>query len=269
MMVHAENSSDGLVLLFRRTGATVCFLFGFGLLGVVMAGNAGAEDRPGDEEPTGPTTGLLSPLTGVVGSVLDPVVSVAAPVAEVVEPITAPITEPITNPASHPAVPAVGDPAATDVPGGPPSHVARPPVAADPPAAGTKRTVSPQPVPQRPTQPPPSWGGPVPPAAVSEVARRPGGSHRDGRHVSAALDQPAGLSGPGDPGGTPPVLVGPVTALLGGNGSAGGSGGSHAPDAAVLVPGSVPGAGDRGGRSPPKSVDGQSWFGYDARDRPS
>jgi hypothetical protein len=274
MMVHAKSSYESLILLFRRTGATVCFLFGFGLLAVVMAGNASAEDRQaGDEDPQQGTaesvTGLLSPLTSVVESVVDPMASepdsrpsgltsVVRPIVEVVKPITAPVLQPV--------VATVTGSGATDVAEGP--KAPKPP-ATVPAGRGTPITTPSQLIPQRPTQPPMSWGGPVRPAAASEATRRPDSSQRDGRHASAVLDQPAGLSGSGDPGGTPLALVGPISALLSSSGSATGSGGSHATDAAVLTPGSLPGSDDRGGRSPPRSVDGQSWFGYDARDRPS
>src|ERR1044072_1764578 len=53
MTVCTDKSNDGLALLLRRTGATAGFLFGFGLLGGVMASNASADDRqPGGEDPT-------------------------------------------------------------------------------------------------------------------------------------------------------------------------------------------------------------------------
>lgn len=279
MTVCTEMSHDGLGLLFRRTGATVGFLFGFGLLAVVMASSASADDRqPGGESPllgtVAAVTGLLSPLTSTV----EPVSSVVDSGGGILAPVVAPtveVVEPIATAVVHPVVSTVGPitgSAVTEPVGGPPPN-------ADPPAElvptpGPSDTVpadtsTPEATPaQRVPQPASSWGATAALAAVSDATQWPDGSYEDGRHASAASVRPAQVSGSGGPEGTPWVLVGPANAFLGGGGSAGGSGGSHGADAALSVPGNPSGHNDSGARSPPDLMGGQPWFGYDTRDHP-
>jgi hypothetical protein len=283
MTVCTDISDDGRALLLRRTGVTAGFLFGFGLLAVVMASNASADDRqPGDESPvqgtTESVTGLLSPLTGTVELVLEPVTSVVDSGVGTLTPVVAPIVavaEPVTTPVFQPVIstvtPITGS-AVTE------SVIGRPPELVDPPAelaptTGPSDTVSADgstpgtAPPQRVPQPAPPWGATAALAAVSEAIQPPDSSYGDGRHASATSVRPAQVSGSGGPSGTPWVLVGPANAFLGGGGSAGGSGGSPGADAAMSVPGHPPGHID-GARSPPDSMGGQPWFGYDARDHP-
>jgi hypothetical protein len=273
MRVYTESSNDGMALLFRRTGTTVCFLVGFGLLAVVMASNASADDRqPGDENPVQGTvesvTVLLSSLTstaepvlGPVSSVVDSGVGVLVPVVQPIVGVVEPITTAVLQPVVSIVTPVVGS-AVTDPVGGPA------PSAADSPVAIALETSPPQQMSQWSSRPAPPSGAATSPAAISEATRWPDSSHEDVGHASAAFAGPARLSGTGDSGDTPGVLVGPANALLGG-GSAGSSGGSHGADAAVSAPGYPPGYYDSGGRSPPNSIGGQPWFGYDARDHPS
>jgi hypothetical protein len=281
-MVYTDISSDGLVVLVRRTGTTAGFLFGFGLLAVVMAGNASADDRqPGEEQPLLGTvesvTGLLSPVTGTVEPVLQPVTSVvhagvvvlapvAQPVAGVVEPVATAVVSPVTStvtPILHSGT------AVTE----------RPPNMADPPTDPVPTTPSPTDTasavtdkteamtPQQKartlprTGPARSWiasPAPVPEAWWSS----------EGGHASAAFVAPAQLAGSGGTGDTPGVRTGPFSAALGG-GSVGGSGGSHGADTAISTPVYSLGHNNISGRSPPGSIAGHTWFGYDTRDHPS
>jgi hypothetical protein len=276
MTVCTDMSNDGVALLLRRTGATVGFLFGFGLLAVVMASNASADDRqPGDESPVqGTVESVVEPVTSVVDYGIGAVAPVIEPIVEVAEPIATTVLQPVVATVTPITGSAVTEPA-----GGPPSNAADPP--ADLPAesapatpgpsdtvpaeAGSPETTPPQRTPQ-PTQP---WGATAALAAVSEATQWSDSSYGDDRHASAASVRPAQVSGSGGPAGTPWILVGPANAFVGGGGSAGGSGGSHGADAALSSPGYPPGHNDSGGRSPPDPIGGQPWFAYDNRDHPS
>jgi uncharacterized membrane protein YgcG len=286
MTVCTDESNDGLTLLLRRTGATAGFLFGFGLLAVVMANNASADDRrPGDEGPLQGTvesvTGLLSPLTSTAEPVLEPVTSVVdygigmvapavAPIVEVAEPVTTTVLQPVIA-----TVTPITGSAVTEPIGGPPSNAADPPAESAPTAPSPSDTVpagasAPETTPpQRMPQPTQTRDATAALAAVSEATQWPDSSYGDGGHASAASVRPAQVSGSGGPGGTPWTLGGPANAFVGGGGAAGGSGGSHGADAALSVPGYPPGHNDSGGRSPPDSIGGQPWFAYDNRDHPS
>jgi hypothetical protein len=276
MTVCTEMSHDGLALLFRRTGATVGFLFGFGLLAVVMASNASADDRqPGDESPllgtVASVTGLLSPLTSTVepvSSVVDSGVGMLAPVVAPMAEVVEPITTAVVNPVASTVTPITGS-AVTEPIGGPPPNAADPPAELVPTPGPTDTvpadTSTP---PQRAPQQAPLWGASAALAVVSEATQWPDGSYGDDRHASAASVRPAQVSGSGGPDGTPWVPAGPANAFLGGGGSAGGSGGSHGADAALSVPENPKGHNDSGARSPPDLMGGQPWFGYDARDHP-
>lgn len=113
--------TDRVVLLLRRVGAAVGFLFGFGLLALMMASNASAEgsQQDGDGRPhagqsllgsvTGTVSNVLSPVTETVtepvGQVLEPAAPLVAavsdsvaPVADVVEPITELVVAPVLAP---------------------------------------------------------------------------------------------------------------------------------------------------------------------------
>lgn len=112
---------DRVVLLLRRVGTTVGFLFGFGLLALLMASTASAEgSQRGDDGPPpagqsllGTVSSVLSPVTDTVtkpaARVLDPaapldaagsdaVGPVGQPVARMVEPVTNSVVGPILRP---------------------------------------------------------------------------------------------------------------------------------------------------------------------------
>ncbi|MEU4804273.1 hypothetical protein [Actinosynnema sp. NPDC023587] len=100
-----EGVPTGLRRLFLLVGAVV----GFGLIAVVMAGEAHAETGSTSRPPPG--NGLLSGvgtiLGGVVGPVARPVVApVVEPVAEILAPVTAPL-EPVLVPVLEPLRPVV------------------------------------------------------------------------------------------------------------------------------------------------------------------
>ena len=289
-LVYTDISNDGLVVLVRRTGTTVGFLFGFGLLAIVMAGNASADDRrPGDEQPLLGTvesvTGLLSPLTdtselvlqpvssvvhagvAVIGPVVQPVVEVVEPVAaavvssvtSAVEPIVGPVTESVTGPP-----PTTADPPMDPVPTTP--SPTDPPLA----AADTPEATVPQQESRSLSHPElaRSWLVAASPAAVPEVGWWPDRSHRDGVHASAAYAGPVRLAGSDSSGDTPGTRIQPFSTALGG-GSVGGSGSSSGADTAISTPGYSLGRNNTSGRSPPGSIAGHTWFGYDNRDHPS
>lgn len=290
-MVYTEFSNDRLVVLFRRTGTTAGFLFGFGLLAVVMAGNSSADDRqPGDEPPSlgavESVTGLLSPVTGTAESVLQPVSSVVhtgvavlapvvRPVVEVIEPVTAVVVSPVIStvpPALNPVTPVTGPVLDTppDTAGPAMDLVSTTPIPTDTasPVNETPEALVPQQKSQQLSYPGPARSWIASPAVVPGVGWSSDRSHRDGGHASAAFAEPTRLSGSGDSGGTPGVLTGPVNAVLGG-GSVSGSGSSHGADTAISTPGHPLGRNNISGRGPPGSIAGHTWFGYDDRDHPS
>lgn len=286
-MVYTDISSDGMVVLVRRTGTTAGFLFGFGLLAVVMAGNASADDRqPGEEQPLLGTvesvTGLLSPVTGLVEPVLQPATSVVhagvavlAPVAQPVAGVVEPVATAVVSPVTSTVTPILRGTAVTE----------RPPNMADPPTDPVPTTPSPTDTssavagdteamtPQKKARTSPRTGPArsriaSPAAAVPEASWSSKTSHRDGGHASAAFATPVRLASSGAPGDTPGVRIGPFSTALGG-GSAGGSGGSHGADTAISTPAYSLGGGSDSGRGPPGTIAGHTWFGYDTRDHPS
>lgn len=88
-----------LPAVMRRSLLTAGFLLGFGLLALVFAGSAHADQ---DDRSTGTSRGLLGgivePLAPVVSGVAEAVAPVAEPVTGVVEPVTAPLLRPVTEP---------------------------------------------------------------------------------------------------------------------------------------------------------------------------
>lgn len=94
-----------VVVLMRRAGAATGFLFGLGLLALLMASHASAESGRQDGRDAQPRAersllGTLSPVTAPVGQVLEPAAPVLATVTGVVEPVVRPVAhvvEPITE----------------------------------------------------------------------------------------------------------------------------------------------------------------------------
>ncbi|GAB3450667.1 hypothetical protein [Actinophytocola sediminis] len=298
MKVYTESSISGLAVLLRRVGTSVGFLFGFGLLALVMAGNASADDQRPDRERPVPgvvdsVAEVLSPVTDAVEPVLErlsPVVHagsealapVVKPVAGMVEPMVKPIVEPILQPVVSTVTPVLDTVAPVTEPVvGPLLNAADPVVEPISEATGTtdvvseitdtgsESTVSPERAQPRP-EPAPIRAVTVSPKVVPEVIRwsdAPEASHGDGGHASAA-DLTWHL-GPANPVDTPGVPVVPINAAPGGSGSVGGSGGSHGGDVVVSSPGSSLADDDGSGRSPPDTIAGHPWFGYDRPACPS
>ncbi|MGH3880961.1 MAG: hypothetical protein ACRDSK_28385 [Actinophytocola sp.] len=102
------------IVLLRRAVAVAGFLFGLGLLALLGAGQAGADERPAENKPAdadAPTSGLTGPVLGLVDGVAAPVARVAGPavapaVAPVVE-ITEPVVEPVVRPVTEAVAPVV------------------------------------------------------------------------------------------------------------------------------------------------------------------
>ncbi len=261
----------------RRVGVTAGFLFGFGLLTVVLASNASAEEQERTE-----LTAVLSP----VGSLLEPAAPVVRSGTELLAPVVRPVTEavaPLTEPVLRPVVEAVNPLLDTVSPVteplvGPLLRAAEPVIEPVADATGLTEAVSEVsgersevvvpseralPVPVAVPSPSPApvpMPTPVPaPALVADEAALP---------AAPVVSVP--LMGTGTSGDTPAYPVGPVNdAALGTGGSTAGSGGSHGADAAVSAPGSQAADNKGSSRSPPGTIAGEPWFGYDDRDYPS
>lgn len=262
----------------RRVGATAGFLFGFGLLTVVLASNASADEQ--ERPPLGELTAVLSP----VGSILEPAAPAvragADALAPVVRPLTeaiAPLTEPVLRPVVGVVTPVLDAVAPVTEPlVGPLLDAAEPVTEPVTEATGLTEAVSAVSGEKSETVVPQERALPVPlptPLLVEEVAvlERPAAAPR-----VAPVEMPVVLSSvesvpmvgsdsPDDPPGYP---VGPVNGALS-TGSVVGSGGSHGADAAMSAPGARVSDDTGSGRSPPGSLIGQPWFGYDDRDCPS
>src|SRR5262245_30810792 len=151
MRVHIGCSTTVFVpvqalVLLRRAGMVAGLLFGFGLLAMVVADRAAAEEQPDSVvEPVAPVvrTGadLLSPvvrpLTSAVAPVTQPVArTVVTPVAAAAKPVldtVAPVTDPLVKPLLQAAKPVVAPiTEATGLERGTPA--VKPPPVAKPPA---------------------------------------------------------------------------------------------------------------------------------------
>ncbi|MFI7674150.1 hypothetical protein [Actinophytocola sp. NPDC049390] len=295
-----------VLLLLRRVGVTAGLLFGLGLITMFMAGQASAEEqrhgggeRPGEESSEGQSrtgAGLLSglvkaaepvlePVHGVVGAgaetlapvvrsvtetvepvtsvlepVAQPVVTAVSPVLEVVRPVTEPVLDAAT-PVVNPVTEATGLDDSVSAIGGQ--------------EAGNQDDVV---VPVQRAEPTPR---PVAVMSTENVLGRPVESiarfEQDASGVSSPAtevttqrsihDGPRADSGvPGKPPGAPAT---PVNAAVGGNGSASGSARPHGADTLAPASAGAGGAENRSGRSPPGTITGCTWSGYDDRDHPS
>ncbi len=292
MKVNTDSSNDAatsadhvVVVLLRRGASTMGFLFGFGLLALLLAGNASAdEQRSGDDGHqragglVGTVTGVLSPVTEAVEPLVksvdplvhtatDAVAPVVRPVAEVAEPLVTPVLRPVVATVT-PLLDTVAP--VTEPLVGPLLHAAEPVV--KPVAEGTGLTEAVSVVSgqreQENTQPQETIGQQESllssaPVRMSHVDAGERG-HANVASADSALLTGAGLPGE-NPGGVP---NGPVNAALGGNGAVGGSSGPHSADSAVPAAGTSPHHNSTG-RGPPGAIVGQPWFGYDDRDHPS
>jgi hypothetical protein len=252
-------------VVLRRVVTAAGFLFGFGLLALIMASQANAETPAPQAQ--GEPLSVLSPVTAVVHEALAPVTGavhdVVAPVGKSVEPATsavhellapvgkaiAPVTSPLTDtvgtlvPVLDPVVSAVAPV---------PESLVKPLV----PAAQAGRSL-PVSVPQVIAAIPvvsPDWT-----ATVDAV-----------RTVGARVAHGVAAVGVSQPDKAPSAPVAPLNvAPSGGSGSVGGAGGgSHGADATVSTPRNSLADNNSMGRSPPGAIVGHPWFGYDGRDRP-
>jgi hypothetical protein len=284
-----DGHPEGALVFLRRFGVVVGLLFGLGLVALVVADRAAA-DSSGDvatqaDDPsvvgglgrlTEPLTRpvvdgvvrpvaeavvqpVIRPVTSVIAPVLRPVVAVVAtPVTSVLEPVlavAAPVTGPVLSPVLDAAKPL------TDATGLAPVANA---------VVGSGSRKSPAPVDRSLPAPSavssaPSWTAPAARvghevtsrATVSRAA--PVASVHSGQHMS-----------PGSPGPQPGPPTAPVPFAVTGGGVAGGTSGQHGGDAAMLGgAGGVVGQRTSSGRSPPGTIVGTAWFGYDDRDHPS
>lgn len=247
----------------RRVGLTAGFLFGFGLLTVVLASNASADERP---DPGG-VTELLSPVVRSGTEALAPAVR---PITEAVAPITEPVLRPVFD-----AVTPVLDTVApvTEPLVGPLLRAADPVIEPVAEATGLTPAVSAVSGERPETVVPQERALPVPvavpapaPVLVAEAAPARPTAPLEMPVVLSPVDQ-ALMVGSGVPGDLP---VGPVNdSALGTSGSIAGSGHPHSADAAVSASAGPLSDDKGGGRSPPGTIVGQPWFGYDDRDYPS
>jgi hypothetical protein len=187
-----------------------------------------------------PVADVVAPvLRSVVSTVVDPVLPVVEPVLAAAAPVTEPLLTPVLD-AAEPVVTPVTDAAGL--------------------ADGADEvigTVSGVQAPVDPSLPAERSVAPVH-AAMSHSAT-PMASVDSGQHVS-----------PASPGPLPGLPTVPVPFAATGGGVAGGTGGPHSGDAAVVGgSGGVVGHAASVGRSPPGTVVGAAWFGYDDRDHPS
>lgn len=202
--------------------------------------------RPVAEAVAPVTAPLLRPVAEAVEQVLDPVLRAAAPV-------TGPLLTPVLDaakPVVTPVADATGLAEVTDAVSGTGSQGTSAPVERSLPAPVAVPRLAPQAVPV--TQ------------VVREVISRAA--------VSSVV--PVATSGsemaPGSPGPQPGLPTAPVPFAVTGGGAAGGTSGPHGGDSAVVgFAGGVVGQWPSSGRSPPGTIVGAAWFGYDDRDHPS
>jgi hypothetical protein len=226
-------------VVLRRVVTAVGFLFGFGLLALIMASQASAE-TPAPQAKSEPLS-VLAPVTGAVHEVLSPVEESVAPVVHaVLTPVGAAIA-----PVTRPLVDTVGtlDPVLDPVVGAvaPVTESLADPVV---PAAPAGKTL---PVPVAVVSP--EWTTTMDAVDTTDVRVAAVGVSRLGKVPSAPVE---------------PLNAAPS----GGSGSVGGAGGSHGADATVSTPRNSLADNNSMGRSPPGVIVGKPWFGYDGRDHP-
>lgn len=268
-----------LIVLLRRVGATVGFLFGFGLLALVLASHASAAEvphgddgKPGTERSLlGSLRGNLSPVTEPVKQALRPVTPAATAVADLAKPVVGPVAEvvaPVLRPVAEVAAPVLDTVApvvdavapVTEPLAGPLLRAVDPVVEPVTNAVGLRDEVGGE----RAEMPGSRPNGALPlphlgtPVTVATVQQDGGVVDGAARQLADAVTNRSGQPAPSSPVGTVP-----------GGGSVGGFGGSHGADAAVSSPGD-PLADDSGsGRSPPGTIAGLPWLGYDQPNCPS
>lgn len=260
-----EDRFDRAFVVLRRAGVVLGLLFGLGIVALVVADRAAADDRGGSppqhadngEAPVAGGLGRLTePLTGPVAEIAKPVADVVKPVADVAEPVVAPVVKPVAA-----AVAPVTDAVAP---------VLRPVVVAVQPvldgtAPVTERLLPPvpdaaKPVPDAPGPVPGAQRSPTEPSTTSKAVRA---------SVTSAVRSTPDMA-PGSPGPQPGSPTAPVPFAVTGGGVAGGTGGQHGGDAAdVGGPSGVVERWTGSGRGPPGTIVGTPWFGYDDRDHPS
>jgi hypothetical protein len=298
------NDSDRVVLLLRRVGGTVGFLFGLGLLALLMASNASAEEAPRSVDGSATGQSLLGSVTGVlspgaeagtpVTGLVDGVAPVVRPVTELVAPVVRPVTE-VVAPVLRPVTEAVGPvlrpvtalvaPVTEAV-----APVLRPVTEVVAPVLRpVTEVVAPVLRPVTETVLLPVVGAVAPGMRAETVPvvqqRQPEtvvltdtsswlddgvatGTVLPARDVVDDASASVASVDPAGPGQTPNAPVGPVGVAPGSGGSFGGFGGAHGADAAVSSLGGLLPRNDSSGRAPPGAIVGQPWFGYATRDHP-
>jgi hypothetical protein len=192
------------------------------------------------------TAPVLRPVVAAVGPVLEPVVVAVAPVTE---PSLTPVLD-AAEPVVKPVTDATGLTPVTDAVSGARSQDGLAPV--------DRALPAPSEVPS------PAW------SAASTVTRVVREVTVDAWDASGATSVEPVHMASGSPGPPPGLPSSPVQLAVTGGGVAGGMGGSHGGGTAV-VGGSagVVGQWTSSGRSPPGTIVGTAWFGYDDRDHPS
>ncbi len=276
-------------VLLRRAAAVAGFLFGLGLLALLGAGQAGADERPAEVSPANaPALDLVddvaAPVLAPVATITEPVVApVVRPVAEAVAPVVRTLTEavaPVVRPVLAPVTPVlqpvvrVVAPVAAPL-AGPLLRAADPvvsPVAASVGADDAVADLS-EPraaAPPRPSRPavPPARQVPVADAAgtvsggSAVVSWSPGATASTSDATAVALP-----AGPGRPGDRPGFPLG--TDAVPGGAAAGGSGGQHGADGTVSSPRLSSGVDGPGDRAPPGGDVSLSWLAFEDHDHPS
>jgi hypothetical protein len=259
-----DGHADRAFVLVRRVGVVVGVLFGLGLLAVLMADHASAEqsatrqvdDTGGlgrltesltepvadavvtpivDAAVTPLAATVVEPLAPVVRAVVEPLAPVVRPVVEAVAPVTEPLLRPVA--AAQPVL----DPVVATV-----APVTKPVVAAV--ASATA------------------------PVEVSALVVVPGNGSSSAPVVRFA--EPVSVysgqsTAPFSPAPRQDVPGPPVHYAVTGGGAVGGSGGAHGADVLPSVLDGVRSEQDTQVRAPPGTVVGAAWFAYDDRDHPS
>lgn len=280
-----EQVTSPTIVLLRRAAAVAGFLFGLGLLALLGAGQASADEpaEPAASHQAAPVTGVVrdvvAPLAEPVDQLATPVVRpVSKAAAKVVVPVIAPVVEPVTTVVRPvvrslaPVVDAVVDAVAPAVEPltGPLLAAADPVVAPVARAVGAQDAVSGlsgDHAAAPPRHPAPA-GVPTVHDTVPTVS-----SVSSVRPAVAAASPASGdgrgawLAGSGRPDDRPGVPPG-QDAVPGGAVS-GGSVGQHGADGTTPSESASSDVDSEGARAPPGGTACMSWLAFDDRDHPS
>jgi hypothetical protein len=280
----AEPAARPAVALLTRAAAVTGFLFGLGLLALLGAGQASADEQ--NNAPAEPRPDVIASVAKPLGDLTASAVRPAAPLVEQAAPVVRPLVaaaEPVVRPVLDTARPLVS-PVATTV-----AKVAAPVVnsvapAVEPLTAPLVRAVEPvarasgvggvvsgltgqhttprQPEPHgvhAPAVTEPSAGTVAVPVLATRLTTR-FAAQPDERATHARSTGDGRGGRPGVPPGS--------DAVPGGAG-AGGSGNAHGGDGLASVPSTSSGVDGPGLRSPPGDAVSMSWLAFSDRDHPS